>query len=359
MRPELPPPIVRAIEACTTATLVFDRARLATNFAALAAAGRAHGITTLFAMKSFPVAEVWALARDGLDGLDVATQAEAVAAEGARVISVADPAGRARARGARVIASCETVAQVATAPRGAAIAIRLSVSAGGRDPAIGAILDGSGHRRSRFGLDVAPAARTAAIRELVRAAGGAPIGLHVHHGAVTPTSPARVVATATDALASAHAADLEPAFLNLGGAWHGLADLPAAFAAVRAAIPRAIEILVEPGRLVADGAGFATGRVMVTRRLDDRALCVTELSRSCHLRWSAVELVAPAPAAGDGVATVVVGPTCFEDDVLGEWTVAPAQFGDRTRVIVRGVTGYAVAWNSGFGTTPVADVVFV
>ncbi len=355
MRPELPPAIARAIDACATATLVFDRARIAANLDALAAAARPHGITTLFAMKSFPLAAIWDLARDRLDGLDVATPAEAVAATGARVISVADPGGRARASGPRVIASCETVAQVAAAPRGAAIAIRLSASAGARDPAIGAILDGSGHRRSRFGLDVEPGARAAAIRALVAAANGAPVGLHVHHGAVTPTHAARFVATARDALASAAAADLEPAFLNLGGAWHGLADLAAAFAELRAAIPRAIEIVVEPGRLLAHDAGFATGRVLHARALDDRALCVTELSRICHLRWSPVELVAPAPAAADGIATVVVGPTCFEDDVVGEWIVAPGQLG--SRVVVRGVTGYAVAWNSGFGTTPPADVV--
>ena len=46
-----------------------------------------------------------------------------------------------------------------------------------------------------------------------------------------------------------------------------------------------------------------------------------------------------------------------EEDVLGEWTVRPEVLGVGDRVVFRHVTGYAVAWNVGFGGVSPADVV--
>jgi diaminopimelate decarboxylase len=169
---------------------------------------------------------------------------------------------------------------------------------------------------------------------------------------VVATSAERFVASARALL---DAADFPPAFLDLGGAWHGVPDLARAFAALRAEL--ALELLVEPGRVLALGAGFATGRVCVARRAGDRELRVVELSRIAHLRWSAIELVAPPPSAG-GRSTLFVGPTCFEEDALGEWIVA-SDYAPDERVVFAGATGYAVAWNTGFGGVPPADVALV
>jgi diaminopimelate decarboxylase len=241
------------------------------------------------------------------------------------------------------------VEQVLAAPPQAEIAIRISASITGADPAIGAVLDGTGRRRSRFGLD-----DRAAIAELARAARGRPLGLHVHHGQVVATHAARFVATARAAL---ELVDFTPAFVNLGGAWQGIADLAAAFADVRAAVPAAIELIVEPGRLYANGAGFASGRVVVARALGDRELRVVELSRICHVRWSQIDLAARAPRPGCGRDVLIAGPTCFEDDVLGEWIVEPDELARGARVVFRNVTGYALAWNASFGGVPPAEVV--
>jgi diaminopimelate decarboxylase len=171
---------------------------------------------------------------------------------------------------------------------------------------------------------------------------------------VTATSAERFIASAHAALALV---DFEPAFLNLGGAWHGIVDLPAALAAIRAAIPRSIELLIEPGRLFAAGAGFATGIVTAKRSIGERQLRVTDLSRACHLRWSPVELIAPAPHPGRGVKTLIVGPTCYEEDTIGEWTIDPIHVAER--VLLRDVPGYALAWNTGFAGIPPADVILV
>jgi diaminopimelate decarboxylase len=356
MRADLPAAVAEAIERCARPALVFDRARLEANLRAFAAAARAQGITALFAAKSFPQREVWAMAAEQLDGFDVASEGELGAAPAARVVSIADPSGRAGAmapaRG-RVIVGCETVEQVRAAPAHAEIAIRVSASITGRDPAIGAVQDGTGHRRSRFGVD----ASSASVAEMAQAATGRPVGLHVHHGPVTATSGARFVETARAVLALAEHAGVAPRFVDLGGAWHGVADVAAALAEVRAVVPAEVELIVEPGRLFADEAGFACGRVVVARELTDRALRVADVSRLCHLRWSPIELVGAAPHAGAGANTLVVGPTCSEDDVLGEWTVRPEALVAGARVSFRHVTGYAVAWNTGFGGVPPADVV--
>lgn len=341
--------------------LVFDRARIESNLRELAEAARAADVTALFAAKSFPHAEVLELAAAHLGGFDVASPEEARAAIGRGVMSVADPSGRAAevaaAHRGRLIVSCETVEQIHNAPAHAEIAIRVSASLTARDPALGAVLDGSGHRRSRFGLDVDRERRQLAMREMIEAAHGRRVGLHVHHGPVTATSGERFVITARALLEAADDAELTPAFLDLGGAWHGIGDLPRALAEVRAAVPAAIEIIVEPGRLVAEGAGFARGDIVVVRELDDRPVYVLDLSRICHLRWSQVELVAQAPHPAEGRRALFVGPTCFEDDVVGEWTVTPAAMRVGGRVVLRGVSGYAVAWNTGFGGVPAAEVV--
>ncbi len=333
--------------------LVFDAARLEHNVRALAAAARAARITTLFAMKSFPHPDVRALVAEHVDGFDAASTEEVGAAPGRGVLSIADPSGRAVEAAAtwrgRLIVSCETIDQVRAAPAHAEIALRISASLAGSDPAIGAVLDGSGHRRSRFGLE-----DREHVRALVDAAAGRPIGVHVHHGPVTATSAERFITTARAVL---DLVEITPRFLDLGGAWHGIADLPRAFADVRAALPAALELIIEPGRAIVDGAGFARGTVVVARELADRPLRVVDLSRICHLRWSQVELVTAAPHPGEGRRALFVGPTCFEDDVVGEWSITPADLPAGARVVLRGVTGYAVAWNTSFGGVPAAEVV--
>ena len=128
--------------------------------------------------------------------------------------------------------------------------------------------------------------------------------------------------------------------------------MPRTLATLRAAVPAQIELVIEPGRAFVHEAGFACGEVVVARDLDDRPLRVLDLSRICHLRWSPVELVGSAPVPA--TPALFVGPTCFEDDVLGEWVAAPAA---GERVVFRGVTGYAVGWNASFGGIPAADVV--
>lgn len=330
--------VAHVIASCERPTLVYDLARIATNMQRIADAARAARITPLFAVKSFPHPRVIELAARHFAGFDVASPGERALVDRG-LISSADPTGRTHGE----ITACETVEQVRAASGD--VAVRVSASITGRDPAVGAILDGTGHRRSRFGVDTRE--EVAAMREAARGR----VGLHVHHGPVTASSAERFIATARAAI---ELAGFTPAFVDLGGAWHGIADIPAAFAEIRAALGD-IDILVEPGRACADGAGFAVGRVMSRREIADRLVVVCELSRVCHLRWSQVELVARAPHPGTGRKLLVTGATCYEEDVIGEWTVG--DIGDR--IVVLNVSGYAYAWNTSFGGVPAADVITI
>jgi diaminopimelate decarboxylase len=342
--------VQEAIERCRRATLIFDVATIAANIRRTADAARAVGIRPLFAMKSFPRPEVLALAADALDGFDVASPEELRNAPASKIVSIADPSGaaitEAHARTGRVIAACETLEQVRAAPPHAEIALRLSASLCRLDPAIGSVHDGN-RRRSRFGIETREM-----VAELAAAARGRPVGLHVHHGPITASTGERFLASARAAMA---VADFEPAFIDLGGAWHGVPDIAAAFAEVRAGLPASIEIIVEPGRIFCEGAGFAFGRVTAARPLKDRELRVLDLSRICHVWWSPVELVAQPPRPDSGRRVFVVGPTCFEEDTLGEWTIEPAQLA--AHAVFSGVNGYSVAWNRGFAGVAPAEVI--
>jgi diaminopimelate decarboxylase len=338
--------------------LVFDLAAIEARMDAALAAGRRHGVRVLFAMKSFVSEVVWGRAAARLDGLDAgsANEARAAAALGARRISITDPsAGEVPSAGERWV-SCEDAARAAAlAGVGVNLAVRFAAShLVPGDDAVGGVLDGGGRRTSRFGVRSADEARA-----IVRAGGGRVRGAHVHHGGVAPASPERLVACARGAIAAAAAADLPLEWLDLGGGLHLLPDLDAAFAAIRAAVPASIELVVEPGRLFARGAGFAIGHVRAARSLGDRELRVVDLSRACHLRWQHVAPASPPAATGAARTIVFTGPTCYEEDVVGEWKLDPARFAVGAPLVVAGVDGYAVGWNHGFAGVAPAEVVFV
>lgn len=349
-----------ALERSELPTLVFDLTRITANAIAFAAAARAHDITPVFAVKACPHADVLDVMARHFEGFDVASPEElqlvGLRARD-RIVSVADPTVRTSIpqpfAGRRAIVDVDQPGQVAQLGEQVGVAVRISASVTGRDPAIGAVLDGSGHRRSRFGVS-----SVEELRAIAQESAGRRLGLHVHHGPVTATNAERFIATAKAALAMAAEAALQPAFINLGGAWHGITDVAPVFGAIRAALGE-IEILVEPGRALTTGAGFATGRIVSGRHVGDRELRVSDLSRICHLRWSPIELVARAPHPGTGVKTLVAGPTCFEEDVLGEWTVEPDALSVGERIILREVSGYALGWNTSFGGVPLARVELV
>ena len=367
-----PDRIVRAAAAIDGPALLFELPAIAARLAAVRAAARAADVEVLAATKAIiGVPGLVALAAAALDGLDLAGPDEdAAITPTTGVVSVTYPGGATAARlarlvagGRRVIASCETAAQVAAAAAvpGVAIAARLSTSALGL-AAPGGLRDAAGDHASRFGVAVDE------LRALAAAAPGRVRALHVHGGPLA-VSAAALVTRATAALAAADAAGLNLERLDLGGSLHGFAlDAPiagqvrlaAALAAVRAAVPAAIALCVEPGRLLTEGCGYASGPVLAARAIAGHDARVLGLSRLCHLRWSTPRLCAPPPAAGAGHRLVLVGATCCEDDVITDARVPDADaLAVGETAIVPEVSGYAAAWNRGFAGVPAATVIAV
>jgi diaminopimelate decarboxylase len=194
-------------------------------------------------------------------------------------------------------------------------------------------------------------------RALERAVAASPqpfIGYHLHHGLQRNTATDYLrIADAALALAKAWGTPLQR--LNLGGglATLSLTEVEALLERLRRKVPRETRLVFEPGRLIAEGAGFAAGRVVAVRRQGKRWKCVLDLSRECHLRWSGGKALEMGK-----VAVELSGPTCFEGDSLGQARLAgvPAVgeiilFGD--------ISGYSLAWNTSFNGIAPARVSFL
>ncbi len=353
------PAVARAVAALPPGpALIYDLGVVRTRMVRAHAAAHAAGVELLYAVKAFPLPDAVALAVEHLDGLDVAGPEEQAAALAlpSTTVSVTWPGEVDRAALAalaarhRVTVVCETRDQVAAATTvaGVAVAVRLAEGAD-----------------SRFGVGADE------LRALAAAGDGRVRALHVHGGPLA-TSTATLAQRARRAYAAAADAGIALEQLDLGGSLQGFAlehatsggaTLADALRAARAEVPAAVRLLFEPGRLWTEGAGFASGRVLAAREVGGRPARVLELSRLCHLRWSTPRLVAPPPRPGESRATVVLlGATCCEDDVIGDARVPPEHVGALAvgaRVIVAGVSGYAVGWNRAFAGVPAARVVTV
>lgn len=364
-----PAHVAAAAAAGTGPQLLYDRWAIAARLDAIAAIARRHGVVAVAAAKALPTDEVAALAAARLDGLDLAGPDEDRLAGGARALSLTYPGGVDAARlaalvgaGRRVIVTGESAAQLvaAAAVPGVELAARVSTSALG-EAAPGGLRTVDGHV-SRFGLDRSElAALPAAVRDRVR-------GLHAHGGPLA-TSPSTLARRAAGLIELGAEAGLALERVDLGGGLHGFTldaptagqfTLDAAVAAARAAVPSTIELWLEPGRLVCEGAGYAAATVLAARTVESLAVRVLELSRLCHLRWSTPRLCAPPPPAGAGQRVALVGATCCEDDVIADARVpslAPLEPGQRA--VLAEVSGYAATWNRGFAGVSAATVTLV
>ena len=76
------------------------------------------------------------------------------------------------------------------------------------------------------------------------------------------------------------------------------------------------------------------------------------------MQESPVALAGTAPAPGRRDHLTIVGPTCFEDDVLGDFVADGRDYPVGAPIVVGAVSRYAAAWNQGFSGVAPAAVVF-
>ncbi|MEV7551860.1 Y4yA family PLP-dependent enzyme [Amycolatopsis sp. NPDC089917] len=129
-----------------------------------------------------------------------------------------------------------------------------------------------------------------------------------------------------------------------------------------------IELLLEPGRALVDGAGFSVFPVLGCKTADDHLITtVAGLSMSLSEQWKGSEFL-PDPVlvrqdgpGGTPVRTIVAGSSCMEYDVL-TWRVVglPARPRTGDLLVYPGTAGYQMDKNeSGFHQLPLPPKVVV
>lgn len=363
---------VRRVRAPVCA-YVYRRAALAAAAAAVRAVLPARG-RLLYAVKANSDPRVVAALLPHVDGLEVASAGELrlARASGARRIALAGPGKTDEAlaeavdAGARVhvesVQELRRLAWVARRRAAAAVPVALRVN-----PA-GAVLPGShrmagaptpfGMAESQVGAALAVAAAAPALRvdgwHVHAVSQNLDAGAHGRYAAATAGWAAR--------LAAAHRVALR--YLNIGGgigvdytggAGFDLARLGSGLAQAAAALPAGAELVLEPGRYLAAGAGWYAAEVLDLKRTHGRWFAVVRggthhfrlpaawgYSHPCTVlpvsRWP---YPWPRPQVRD-VAVDVVGELCTPRDVLcRQQRVARLRVGD---VLVFGNTG-AYGWD--------------
>ncbi|GGK37318.1 diaminopimelate decarboxylase [Pilimelia terevasa] len=331
-------------------------------------------VRLLYAVKANSDRRVVAALAALVDGLEVASAGElALAREvGAGRIAFGGPAktdaalAAAAAAGARVhvegLHELRRLAALTAGRAGPGLPVALRVNRAAAAPAGSHRMAGAA---TPFGFDEADVG--AALAVAAAAPGLAVDGLHVHAVSNNLDAAAHagyVTATAAwaGALAGAHGLRLE--YLNVGGglgvdyaggARFDLAVFGAGLAAAAASLPAGAELVVEPGRYLAAGAGWYAAEVLDVKRTHGRWFAVLR-GGTHHFRlpaaWGyshpfAVLPVAhwpypwPRPQVRDAAVTVA-GELCTPRDVLArDVPVARVRVGD---VLVFGDAG-AYGWD--------------
>jgi len=156
-------------------------------------------------------------------------------------------------------------------------------------------------------------------------------------------------------------------YINLGGGSDQLSpdDLEDILEALRTEIPEAITLIFEFGSYWFAGSGVALGKVINTRTLADGTPALTiNISRDCHLRWSAPTFIFAGNTNNTRhVDAQVFGPTCYEGDYFGIHKIPVDREGKiivnpGDPVLAQNVDIYSVNWNNTFNGIPKARIFY-
>lgn len=222
-------------------------------------------------------------------------------------------------------------------------------------------LPSEGAARSRFGIAID---RIDHIRSLAdHPAFGA---LHFHAEGDYPGSPDHVAA-ATALMRLVDALPHQPQLINLGGGMRAqsLRQLWRLFKRIRAVVPAGLALRYEPGTWPTESGGFAIARILHATEdfAADLTTVVLDLSRESHVRWSHPRLAAWWAPRVRTSKIRLVGPTCSEADDFGTFAADVDADGHspdfRGLVMLRGMSGYAHAFNTEFNGIPPAKVMVI
>ena len=202
------------------------------------------------------------------------------------------------------------------------------------------------------------------------------LAVHLHNGSENNSSDFYHAAL-SQILGAANRTGAELSSINLGGGFHQIEtrDLRETLAALSSDAGEST-VLIEPGNVSARGSGFLLTRAVSVRSNASGLHHVTlDCSYESHAKWS-LPIWEPTagvdalrcphnviPEAEDGCEFVLFyGSSCYEKDLMGVYRVpatgsAPITRGDYLRFA--NLNGYSFAWNIGFNGVPPAEVVLV
>ncbi|MEM9560653.1 MAG: diaminopimelate decarboxylase [Planctomycetota bacterium] len=213
---------------------------------------------------------------------------------------------------------------------------------------------------SKFGIEAEEAVALYARREVF--AGVELLGLHAHIGSPI-REPARYAAAAARLAGLAQrirAGGGTVRVLNLGGGfahgyWGEAVEPIGAYAdAVRGTIAgelaRGTEVLIEPGRVIAAGAGVLVVRAVHVKDNPQRSFALCDAGMNALARpalYEAEHRVEPVSLrAGAARAIDIAGPLCESTDFLARGrALAPVEAGDLLAVLDAGAYGMSMASN--------------
>ncbi|GAA2987247.1 hypothetical protein [Actinokineospora diospyrosa] len=352
--------------------LVADLTEIDRRYAAGAAAAQRNEIRLLCAVKASTHPEVLAgAARAGL-GFDVANAFEVTAARKASpsaFTSLTSPglpfAERAELfeafrRGEIDRWHCDSLAQLEELARecpGSTVGVRVNLD--GLEIPEGMPL----WRPSRFGirLDQLALARDIAARYSCSLR-----WIHAHNGS-EENDLASYVFTASAIADAAASCGLSLESVDLGGGLLSeVADLDPFLAAVRAAVPAGVEVVLEPGRFWMTDCMALVTQVLDVKETPTQVVLLLDFGLMSHLQW-ADHIRIPVLGTlipGDTRPWRICGRSCFEEDWLDEWEPVPVREGAPIpragdAFVLGNITGYAIELACDFNGVHRPDAYFL
>jgi diaminopimelate decarboxylase len=376
-------PLTRIAEAVGTPAYVYSSATLESHYRAFATAFTGQKATICYAVKANSnQAVIRTLARLGA-GADVLSEGEM-----RRALAAGVPAGRivfsgvGKTRDEIRLALEHGVDQinVESEPELDLVA-EVAASMGTRAPIalrVNPDVDArthekitTGRKENKFGIDIL---RAPAIYDRAAAMPGIEVvGIAVHIGSqLTELAPFRdafglVAELAGELRRSGHAIRR----LDLGGGLgvpyrDEIPPTPAEYAAVVKAATGSldVEVVLEPGRLIAANAGILLTRVLFVKAGDSRNFVVVDAGMNDLIRpalydaWHRIVPVAEPPPGGPERPVDVVGPVCETGDIFARDRALPVlHLGEL--LVLRSAGAYGAVMSSTYNSRPLVPEVMV
>jgi diaminopimelate decarboxylase len=376
-------PLSRIAEAAGTPAYVYSASTLVHHYRTFAGAFAGQNATICFAVKANSnQAVITTLAREGA-GADVLSEGElrralAAGVPGAKI--VISGVGKTREEIALALevgvgqinvestAELELISEVASAMGARApIAVRVNpdVDAGTHRKIT------TGRKENKFGIDLSLAPEVYA--RAARLPGIEAVGAAVHIGSqLVDLAPFRDAFTlVAELVETLRAAGHDIRRLDLGGGLgipyrDEVPPSPADYAALvrETTAHLGLEVVLEPGRLIAGNAGVLLTRVLYVKEGTAKNFVVVDAGMNDLMRpalydaWHAIVPVTEPPAGADLVPVDVVGPVCETADIFGHDRRLPVlKSGDL--LAIRSAGAYGAVMASTYNTRPLVAEVMV